>query len=79
MAEIGFSKVVALVATFIGLIVVASLVPTAIQYILNITTGMAVLPMGNVTSLVTGLLVGFIIAFGVVKVVAEAFGVEIRF
>jgi hypothetical protein len=40
---------------------------------------MASLPMGNITSLITGLLVGFIIAFGVVKVVAEAFGIEIRF
>jgi len=79
MAEVGFSRVVALVATFIGLLVVASLVPTAIDHILNVTTGMASLPMGNITSLITGLLVGFIIAFGVVKVVAEAFGIEIRF
>jgi hypothetical protein len=79
MAEVGFSKTVALVATFVGLLVLASLVPTAIEYIINITTGMTSLPMGSITSLITGLLVGFIIAFGVVKVVAEAFGIEIRF
>lgn len=79
MAELGFSRLVALVAAFVGLLVVASLVPAAIAHILNVTTGMAALPMGNITSLITGLLVGFIIAFGVIKVVAEAFGIEIRF
>ena len=79
MAEVGFSRVVALVATFIGLLVIASLIPTAIAYILNVTTGMSALPFGNITSLITGLLVGFIIAFGLIKVVADAFGIEVRF
>jgi uncharacterized membrane protein len=77
--EIGLSKAVGIIGLFVALLAVTAIIPIALQQFTNVTSGMASLPLGNITSMIAGLLVGFVIAFGLVKLVADAFGVEIKF
>lgn len=77
--EVGLGKVVSVIGLFVALLAVTAIIPMALSYIQNVTSGMASLPLGSVTSMVAGLLIGFVVAFGLVKLVADAFGIEIRF
>jgi len=73
--EIGLGWAMGLVFIFAGLIAVAAMTPTFVDYLGNVTTSLQSLGVGGtIGGLILGIIVGLVIAVGFANKIAEAFG-----
>jgi len=80
MAEIGISKILALIFTIVGVVAIGYVLPTLAEALTNVNTALQSMGTGGaVGALLLTLLAGIFIGLGLTKVIGEAFGFEIKF
>ena len=79
MAEIGISKILALIFTIVGVVAIGYVLPTLADALVNVNNSLQSMGTGGaVGALLLTLLAGIFIGLGLTKVIGEAFGFEIK-
>lgn len=72
VAVIPFSMIFGIIGGFIALLVIAEFLPDLATKINNVST-----VIGGVGGMILGLLFGILIAFGLIKYIADIFGIKL--